>query len=217
AHVGSADLTLTKAVGTAPAAGQSASWTLTVHNSGPDTASGPFTVTDPFNNPAPAGVTGIGASGTGWSCTGAAPLSCSRTNPADTLASGASFPVITVGYNVDSSVTAGTILPNSATVGAHTHDPNPANNTGSANATVTASANLAISKTLSSPQLIAGGQASYSLSVSNTGPSVAAGPITVTDPLPAGTTFVSASGTGWTCDPIPAGTIGATLHCTLPG
>ena len=25
------------------------------------------------------------------------------------------------------------------------------------------------------------------------------------------------AGTGWSCDPIPAGTIGATLHCTLPG
>jgi uncharacterized repeat protein (TIGR01451 family)/fimbrial isopeptide formation D2 family protein/LPXTG-motif cell wall-anchored protein len=217
AHIGSADLTLTKAVGTAPVAGQSASWLLTVHNSGPDTASGPFTVTDPFNNPAPAGVTGISASGTGWSCTSAAPLSCSRTNPADTLANGASFPTITVSYNVDSTVTAGTILTNSATVGAHTHDPNPANNTGTANATVTAKADLAISKTLSSPQLIAGGQASYSLSVGNTGPSAAAGPITVSDPLPAGASFVSAGGTGWTCDPIPAGTVGATLHCTLPG
>ena len=102
AHIGSADLTLTKAVGTAPVAGQSGSWLLTVHNSGPDTASGPFTVTDQFNNPAPAGVTGISASGTGWSCTSTAPLSCSRTNPADTLANGASFPTITVGYNVDS-------------------------------------------------------------------------------------------------------------------
>src|SRR6185503_3138800 len=124
------------AVGAAPVAGQSASWLLTVHNSGPDTASGPFTVTDPFNNPAPAGVTGISASGTGWSCTSAAPLSCSRTNPADTLANGASFPTITVSYNVDSTVTAGTILNNSAIVAAHTHDPNPANNTGTANTTV---------------------------------------------------------------------------------
>lgn len=217
AHIGSADVQLTKAVGTAPVAGQSAGWTLTVHNAGPDTATGPFTITDPFNNPAPAGVTGVSASGTGWSCTTGAPLSCSRTNPADTLANGASFPAITVSYNVDSAVTAGTILNNSATVAEHTYDPTPGNNTGSANATVTASADVAISKTLSSPQLIAGGQASYSLSVSNAGPSAAAGPITVTDPLPAGTSFVSATGTGWTCDPIPAGTVGATLHCTLPG
>ncbi|HJQ02696.1 MAG TPA: hypothetical protein VJ851_13935, partial [Jatrophihabitans sp.] len=217
AHIGSADLTLTKAVGTAPVAGQSASWLLTVHNSGPDTATGPFTVTDQFNNPAPTGVTGITAGGTGWTCTSTAPLSCSRTNATDTLANGASFPAITVGYAVDQSVTAGTSLSNTATVGAHTHDPNPANNTATANATVTAKADLAISKTLSSPQLIAGGQASWSLIVSNAGPSAAAGPITVDDPLPAGTSFVSAGGTGWSCDPIPAGTIGATLHCQLAG
>ncbi|MEO9237690.1 MAG: DUF11 domain-containing protein, partial [Jatrophihabitantaceae bacterium] len=217
AHIASADVSIAKAVGTAPVAGQSGSWTLTVHNAGSDTATGPFTVTEPFNNPAPTGITGIAASGTGWSCTSAAPISCVRTAAGDTLASGASFPVITVTYSVDATVSAGTSLTNTATVGAHTYDPNPTNNSATASATVSANADLAISKTLSSAQLIAGAPASYSLSVTNLGPSSAAGPITVSDPLPAGTTFVSAAGTGWTCDPITAGTVGATVHCTLPG
>ena len=217
AHIAASDLQLTKAVGTAPVAGQSGSWTLTVKNNGPDTASGPFTVTEPFNNPAPTDVSNVAAGGTGWSCTSATPISCVRTNPADTLANGASFPAISVTYDVSSSVVDGTVLSNSASVSSPTADPTPGNNTGSANATVTASADIAISKTLSSPQLVAGGSVSYSLAVSDLGPSAAAGPISVTDPLPAGTSFVSASGAGWTCDPIAAGAVGASLHCTLPG
>jgi uncharacterized repeat protein (TIGR01451 family)/fimbrial isopeptide formation D2 family protein/LPXTG-motif cell wall-anchored protein len=217
AHIVAADLKLTKAVGTAPVAGQPGSWKLIVANNGPDTASGPFTVTEPFNNPAPSGVSNIVASGTGWSCTTATPINCVRTNAADTLATGASFPVITVTYDVDSGVAAGTVLSNSASVSSPTADPAPGNNTGTASAAVTASADLAISKTLSSAQLVAGASVSYSLAVTNLGPSAAAGPITVNDPLPAGTTFVSVSGTGWTCDPITAGAVGATVHCTLAG
>jgi large repetitive protein len=217
AHLNSADLQLTKAVGTAPVAGQAGSFTLTVHNNGPDTATGPFTVTEPFNNPAPAGIGTVTAAGTGWTCQNTASISCQRSSASDTLASGASFPAITVGYAVASSVPAGSTLPNSASVTGHTYDPNSANNTGSATVTVTASADVRISKTISSASFVAGAPVSYQLAVSNLGPSAAAGPVTVDDPLPAGAAFGSAGGTGWTCDPIPAGTIGATLHCSLPG
>ena len=217
AHLNSADLQLTKAVGSSPTAGQSGSFTLTVHNFGPDTATGPFTVTEPLNDPAPAGISNVVAAGTGWTCQSTAPVRCQRTSAADTLASGASFPAITVGYNVDSSTPAGTSLPNSASVSAHTYDPAPANNTGSATATVTTSADVRISKTVSSAGFLAGAPVSYQLAVTNLGPSAAAGPVTVDDPLPSGAGFVSAGGTGWTCDPIAAGTVGATLHCTLPG
>ena len=156
AQIASADLVLTKPVGTQPIAGETGSWTLTVTNLGPDTATGPFTVTDGFNDPAPAGVTNITASGTGWSCTTNVPLTCTRTNPADTLAANAQFPPITVSYNVASDVANGTTFSNSATVTARTFDPNLANNTGQANTTVGTKADLAISKTLTSPQLVAG-------------------------------------------------------------
>lgn len=44
-----------------------------------------------------------------------------------------------------------------------------------------------------------GGKATYTLVVSNNGPYTEAGPITVTDTLPAGMSFVSASGVNWTC------------------
>lgn len=44
-----------------------------------------------------------------------------------------------------------------------------------------------------------GGKATYTLVVSNNGPYTEAGPVTVTDTLPAGMSFVSASGVNWTC------------------
>ncbi|HEX8095858.1 hypothetical protein, partial [Jatrophihabitans sp.] len=217
AHIASADVSLTKAVGSAPVAGGTGSWTLTVRNLGPNPAIGPFTVTDQLTNPLPAGIGSVSASGTGWSCGTAAPVSCQRTAAGDTLASGASFPVITLAYSVDPSVPDGSTLSATAAVSARTQDPNPANNSATTAATVRATADLTISTSLSSPQLVAGAPASYELAVTNLGPSRAVGPISIDDQLPAGSTFVSAAGSGWSCDPIAAGTVAASLHCTLPG
>lgn len=44
-----------------------------------------------------------------------------------------------------------------------------------------------------------GASTSYTLIVSNIGPSAETGPVVVTDTLPAGMSYVSASGTGWSC------------------
>src|SRR5207245_1836674 len=44
-----------------------------------------------------------------------------------------------------------------------------------------------------------GQQGSYDMTVTNTGSTDAGGPITVTDTLPAGLSFVSGSGSGWSC------------------
>ena len=214
ARIASADMVLTKKVGTQPIAGESGSWTLNVSNQGPDTATGPFTVIDGFNDPLPAGVTNVTASGAGWTCTTAAPLTCTRANPSDTLAAGAAFSPITVSYNVASDVPQGTVFSNSATVEARTFDPDLDNNTGQASTTVNTQADLEMAKSLTSPQMIAGDPATYAIAVTNLGPSVSAGPFTITDTLPATSTFVSAAGTNWECDPIPTGTVGATLTCT---
>lgn len=214
AHIASSDLSLTKTVGTQPIAGATGSWTLTVGNLGPDTAAGPFTVTDGFNDPAPAGVTNITASGTGWSCTTDVPLTCARTNPADTLAANAQFPPITVSYNVAPDVPQGTAFSNAATIEGRNFDHDLDNNTGQASTTVGTQADLAMSKTLTSPQLVAGDPATYAVAVTNLGPSVSVGPFTITDTLPPTSTFISATGTGWECLPIAQGTIGAALTCT---
>ncbi len=52
----------------------------------------------------------------------------------------------------------------------------------------------------------------YTIGVTNNGPNDAAGTITVTDTLPAGLTYVSATGTGWAC-----GAVGQTVTCTRTG
>jgi len=52
----------------------------------------------------------------------------------------------------------------------------------------------------------------YTLDVTNNGPNDATGTITVTDTLPAGLTYVTAVGTGWTC-----GAVGQAVTCTRPG
>src|SRR5205085_1672040 len=71
-------------------------------------------------------------------------------------------------------------------------------NTSTQATTVNTSADLSIVKTDSPDPATAGNNLTYTLSVTNAGPSNAAS-LSVSDPLPAGTSFVSASGTGWTC------------------
>jgi len=69
-------------------------------------------------------------------------------------------------------------------------------------------ADLSISKTDLADPVSPGASLSYSLAVSNAGPAVASG-VTVTDALPSGTAFVSATGTGWTCG-VSLGTVTCT-------
>ena len=89
-------------------------------------------------------------------------------------------------------------------------DPNPANNTATATTTVAAVADLAITKT-GPATVVAGANVSYSLVVQNIGPSDAA-TLRVGDTLPAGVTFVSATGTGWAC----TNTGNVSVTCTRP-
>jgi uncharacterized repeat protein (TIGR01451 family) len=86
---------------------------------------------------------------------------------------------------------------NVVSVSSPVHDPNPANNA-DRDDTKVPYADLSLSKALVGT-ITAGGTARYTLSVTNHGPSVAPGGITVRDTLPAGLTFESANGTGWTC------------------
>lgn len=72
---------------------------------------------------------------------------------------------------------------------------------------------LALTKTVTGP-LIVGSNVTYTLTASNIAAAAIEredNPITVTDVLPAGLSFVSATGTGWTC-----GASGQTVTCTRP-
>ncbi len=196
AHIAAADLSIDKSHVGSFTAGGTGSWDLLVRNLGPDTATGPFAVTDPLAT----GTTLLSTSGTGWSCTGTTTVTCTRSNAADTLASGAAFPVLTLRVSVDPAVPNGSTLSNTASVTARTYDPVPANNNDTDVVDVIASADLAIAKAHpAAVPAVAGAPFSWTLGVTNRGPSVSRAPITVTDTLPAGVAFVSATGTGWTC------------------
>ena len=73
---------------------------------------------------------------------------------------------------------------------------------------------LRMVKSASTPGPVAGRNFDWFLDVSNLSTTdTGVGPFTVTDTLPTGTTFVSATGTGWTCSLTPPSTVG----CTRPG
>ncbi len=182
------DLTITKTHPGSFSQGQNgATFIITVSNNGGTSTAGLVTVTDLL----PAGLTGVSASGPGWTCPTAA--SCNRS---DSLSPGVSYPPITLTVNV--SPTAGTPLINSASV-AGGGDINTGNNTATDSANVRTGTDLTITKTHSGNFSQGQTGATYTIVVANIGQNPTSGTVTVTDTLPAGLTGVSASGSGWTC------------------
>jgi uncharacterized repeat protein (TIGR01451 family) len=189
------DLVVTKTDGvTTVAPGQALSYTVTVTNAGGHAATG-VVVTDAL----PANLVAVAAPATG---------SC----PAGTVGGGTvTFAVgaLAIGGTVQCSVT-GTVrrpypsgasaLVNTATAvddGTFGADPTPANNTATDTDTVSGGPVLSLSKTDGVTTAVPGDTLTYTLVVADTGPVDAAG-TSVTDTLPAHTTFVSATATGGT-------------------
>jgi uncharacterized repeat protein (TIGR01451 family) len=190
-----ADLSITKADAPDPViVGQTLTYTLTATNSGPSDATG-VTVTDTL----PGGVTLVSASASQGNCSGTNTISCSLGN----LTNGSSA---TVTIRV-TPTTAGT-LTNTASIQGGQSDPNTANNTATATTTANAVSDLAITKTDSPDPVLAGQTLTYTIGVSNGGPSPATA-VTVTDALPSGVSLVSAAPSQGTC----SGT--TTVACTL--
>ena len=181
-----ADLSLTKSDAPDPVvAGETLTYTLTVANAGPSSASD-VVVTDDL----PAGVAFVSADPSQGTC---AEASGTVTCELGTIANGA-------GASVDIDVTpqsAGSIT-NDASVDAGTHDPASANNAASATTDVSAVADLALSKTDAPDPAVANELLTYTLTVGNSGPSAATG-VSLTDSLPAGVTFDSATPSQGTC------------------
>jgi uncharacterized repeat protein (TIGR01451 family) len=78
--------------------------------------------------------------------------------------------------------------------------------------TYTSNGDLSLTKTASTDRVATGGAFSYSIAVSNSGPSGATD-VTVTDTLPTGMTLVSATGSGWSCSDNAA--TPPTVTCTM--
>lgn len=204
-----ADLAVTKVDTPDPViAGTNLTYTITVTNNGPDAAANAS-----WSDTLPAGTVFVSLPAvTGWSCTTPAlgtggTVSCS--NPSFAVGSS----VFTLTVAVSPSVAAGTVLSNTATATSDTGEGNPGNESATATTTVATSADLSVTKVEDSDPVTAGTNLTYTITVSNAGPSYAAS-VTLSDPLPAGTTFQGISWpTGWSCTSPAIGTNG-TVSCS---
>ena len=175
-------------------AGTTTTFTIAVENDGPSDAQGPLTVTDTL----PDGLSFVSAAAP-WVCapSGADPqvVVCETPDASPLVAGGSAAPLV-VTVAVGAATDAGSYT-NTATVESPTPDPDTDNNTDTAAVDVVQSADLSIVKTHSDPVRV-GDDVSFTLAVANAGPSQATG-VTVTDTVPDGLTYVSASGDGWVC------------------
>ncbi len=191
-------------------------FSLLVSNSGTSTVSGQVTVTDAL----PASLTYRSASGTNWSCSALGQdVTCIHTNDGG-LAAGASLPVITLIVDVGNA--AAPSVANTASV-ANANDTVSTNNQFTDIATVN-SADIQVTKTVSNNNPSEGDAISFTIVAANLGPSDASS-VEVTDLLPPGLTYVSASatqgsytpGTGvWVVGGLPNATSATlTIHATV--
>src|SRR6185369_2921251 len=93
---------------------------------------------------------------------------------------------------------AGGLITNIASVTSGAVDPAQGNNAASAETTVIPVSDLSISKIDDPDPVLAGAPLTYTLNVGNAGPDTATS-VSVTDILPGGVAFQSASGAGWSC------------------
>ncbi len=176
--VQSADVFIVKDVNDAtPNVTDTITYTLTVGNNGPDTATN-VVVTDTLQ----AGVTYI-SNDCGANDAGAPTIVWTIASLA--MNAGA---VCNIQASIDTG-TGGTLIDNIATVDADQDDPDDGNNTDNASITPQ-QANLSIVKTVDNNTPNAGTNVTYTLEVTNNGPTNATG-VVVTDVLPAGITYVS--------------------------
>jgi uncharacterized repeat protein (TIGR01451 family) len=214
AYCASADLAVTNA-GTPNLvlAGSNITYTQVVTNHGPMAA-----VNAVFTEAIPTNTTFQSLTyPAGWLCTtpavnGTGNISCTNPNVA-ALGTG----TFTLAVQVNGSTSWGTQIVDVASITSGTSDPNLSNNSAIATNSVTLStmADDAITNTASSSSVAAGSNITYTQVVTNNGP--AASPnTTVTENLPANTTFVSASGpAGWTCTFITTTTPNS-ITCSSP-
>jgi uncharacterized repeat protein (TIGR01451 family) len=209
-----ADLSITKTDGVGTAVpGTSVVYTVVASNvSGPSTATS-VTVTDTF----PAALTCTWTSSAAGGASGNDPSGSGNISD-----SGITLPVgASVTYTATCAIAASATgsLANTATVSSATADLVSGNNSATDTDTLVPSANMRAAKVVTSgPAVQEGGNITFVLFGANDGPSDAQN-VSISDVLPAGTTFVSASpiwpGTGSCITPAVGN--GGTVTCTWPG
>jgi len=207
-----ADLSITKTDGvTSKVPGTSVTYTIVVTNNGPSDAPG-TSVADTF----PGILTGVtftsvsAGGATGNTAAGAGNISDTLSMPAG------SSVTYTVNATIQSSATGS--LSNTATVtaGAGVTDPTPGNNSATDTDTLTPSADVSVTKTDSPDPVVVDNNITYTITVTNNGPSDAQS-LSLSDAVPANTTLFSVTTpAGWTrTDAVPNGGTG-TLTFTRP-
>jgi len=204
------DLTITKTDSPDPVnAGNTVTYTVTVNNVGMTSAS-MVTLGDPL----PAGTTFFSLTApAGWTCTTPAvgasgTVSCTHPNFLGGASGVFTLVVTTTGAAVP-------LISNTGTISSAETDINAANNSASTTTTVNASTDLSVTKTDSPDPVPPGTNLTYTVVVSNIG-SLPATNVSLSDPMPANTTFVSATApAGWTVT-TPAVGANGTITATNP-
>ncbi|MGY6496966.1 MAG: isopeptide-forming domain-containing fimbrial protein, partial [Microcella sp.] len=200
-----ADLSIVKTQSGDAIAGQSTSFTLTVTNEGPSDASLPITVADVL----PSGLSFVPGSAlvsvAGGTAVALAPsiedvdgrdgLSWTIGSDGDSLPLGATI-VVTFDVAIAAELPAQTIQ-NVAVVSGQ-EDPNPSNDDGEVDVPITTLADMSVLKSVSAGPWVAGTDVTYTITVTNAGPSVA--DARIVDVAPPGITVTGLSGAGWECD-----------------
>ena len=177
-----ADLALTKVGPATVATGTVATYALVLRNLGPGRADAVV-----LDDPTPSGTTLVAVS---------APCADGFPCALGDLPTGGAV-IVQVAFAVGSDLAAGTELTNTATVTTTSPDPDGAQNSASVTTTVSVSADLAITKTDQVDTVVPGTSVTYTVAVTNLGPSDAPG-ARVTDFFPAALGSIT-----WTCTASP--------------